>query len=49
MCRSTSRVAAAILPEGMPLDPGRVQVLLTLEKQRRIRFGAVMLLPFQRT
>jgi hypothetical protein len=33
----------------MPLDPERVQVLLTLEKQRRIRFGAVMLLPFQRT
>ena len=26
----------------MPLDPERVQVLLTLEKQRRIRFGAVM-------
>jgi hypothetical protein len=45
----TSRVAGAILPEGMPLDPERVQVLLTLEKQRRIRFGAVMLLPFQRT
>jgi hypothetical protein len=34
MCRSTSRVATAILPEGMPLDTERVQVLLTLEKQR---------------
>jgi hypothetical protein len=41
MCRSTSRVAAAILPEGMLLNRS-VQILLTFEKQRRVRFGAVM-------